>query len=65
MRRRFSLTWHTVSGVAGATWFSDDGQWSIQAVQPGGYRLYRKLQPVGEFPTVWLAQEAAEEATDE
>jgi hypothetical protein len=29
-----------------------------------GYRLCREQQPVGEFPTLRLAQKAAEQATD-
>jgi hypothetical protein len=57
------MKWRTVSGVAGVTYFSDDGQWNIQTGQ-SGHRLCRKQQPVGDFPTLRLAQKAAEEATD-
>ncbi len=63
MRRRFS--WRKASGVAGVTYFSDDGQWAILTLKRGMHRLYRKQQLVGEFPTVVLAQAAAEEATDD
>jgi hypothetical protein len=53
-----------VAGFAGVTYFSDDGQWTIHTVQSGEHRLCRKQQVVGEFPTLRLAQKAAEEATD-
>jgi hypothetical protein len=52
------MKWRRVSGVAGATYFSDDGQWTIQAVKSGEYRLRRNQQSVGDFPTLRLAQEA-------
>ena len=59
------MKWRRVTGVAGVTYFSDDGQWTILTATSGEHRLCRKQQPVGEFPTLRLAQEAAEEATDE
>jgi hypothetical protein len=59
------MKWRKVSGVAGATYFTEDGQWTIHTLKPGEHRLSRKQQPVGEFPTVRLARKAAEEATDE
>ena len=58
------MKWSRVSGVAGPTYFSDDGQWTILTVNSGEHRLCRKQQPVGEFPTLRLAQKAAEQATD-
>jgi hypothetical protein len=33
-------------------------------VKSGEHRLCREQQPVGEFPTLRLAQKAAEQATD-
>jgi hypothetical protein len=59
------MKWRRVPGFAGATYFSEDGQWTILTLKPGQHRLSRKQQPVGEFPTVRLAQKAAAEATDE
>jgi hypothetical protein len=54
-----------VLGVAGATYFSEDGQRTILTLNPGQHRLTRKQQPVGDFPKVRLAQKAAQAATDE
>jgi hypothetical protein len=45
--------------------FSDDGQRTILTVKLGDHRMCSKQQTVGGFPTLRLAQEAAEEATDE
>jgi hypothetical protein len=59
------MKWRRVSGAAGVTYFSDDGQWTIQTVISGEHRLHRKQQSFGAFPTLRLAQEAAEAATDE
>lgn len=59
------MKWRRVSGVAGVTYFSDDGQWTILTVQSGEHRLCRKQRTVGEFPTLRLAREAAEKAADE
>jgi hypothetical protein len=59
------MKWRKVTGVAGVTYFSDDGQWTIQTVVSGEHRLCRSQQSVGDFPTLRLAQEAAEAATDE
>jgi hypothetical protein len=47
--------------VAGPTYFSEDGQWTILIVKPGEHRLCRKQHPVGEYPTLRLAQKAASE----
>ncbi len=58
------MQWRRVSGVAGPTYFSEDGQWTILTVMSGEHRLYREQQTVGEFPTLRLAQKAAEQATD-
>ncbi len=58
------MKWRSVSGVAGPTYFSEDGQWTIQTVKSGEHRLCRGRQPVGEFPTLRLAQKAAEQPTD-
>jgi hypothetical protein len=49
----------------GPTYFSEDGQSTILIVKSGEHRLCREQQPVGKFPTLRLAQQAAEEATDE
>jgi hypothetical protein len=46
------------------TYFSADGQWTIQTVASGEHRLHRNQQSFGDFPTLRLAQEAAEAATD-
>jgi hypothetical protein len=59
------MKWRRVSGVAGVTYFSDDGRWTIQIIQSGEHRLRRNQQSVGDFPTLRLAQQAAEAATDE
>ena len=59
------MKWRTVSGFAGETYFSDDGQWTIHTVQSGEHRLCRKQQAVGDFSTLRLAKKAAEQATDE
>ena len=48
----------------GPTYFSEDGQWTILIVKSGEHRLCREQQPVGAFPTLRLAQEAAEQVTD-
>jgi hypothetical protein len=53
-----------VSGFAGPTYFSEDREWTILNVKSGEHRLCRQQQPVGEFATLRLAQEAAEQATD-
>ena len=58
------MKWGRVSGFAGPTYFSEDGQWMILAVKSGEHRLCREQQFVGEFPTLRLAQKAAEQATD-
>ena len=59
------MKWRKVSGVAGPTYFSEDGQWTILTVTWGEHRLGREQQPVGEFATQRLAQKAAaEQATD-
>ena len=58
------MKWRRVSGIAGPTYFSEDGQWTILTVKSDEHRLCRKQQPAGEFPTLGLAQEAAEQATD-
>jgi hypothetical protein len=57
------MKWRRVSGISGPTYFSGDGHWTILIVKSGEYRLCRERQPVGEFPTLRLAQEAAELAT--
>ena len=49
----------------GPTYFSEDGQSTILIVKSGEHRLCRKQRTVGEFPTLRLAREAAETATDE
>ena len=59
------MKWRRVSGVSGPTYFSEDGQWTILTVKSGEHRLCREQHSVGEFPTLRLAQQAAEEATDE
>jgi hypothetical protein len=59
------MKWRRVPGIAGATYFSEDGQWTILTLKPGQHCQWRKQQPVGEFPTVRLAQKAAAAATDE
>ena len=59
------MKWHKVPGLAGATYFSEDGQWTILTLRAGQHRLFRGQQPVGNFPKVPLAQEAAEAATEE
>lgn len=59
------MKWHKVYGLAGATYFSEDGQWTILTLKPGQHRLSRKQQPIGEFPKVRLAKKAAEKASDE
>jgi hypothetical protein len=59
------MKWRNVSGFAGDTHFSNDGQWTIHNVQTGVYRLSRKRQVVGDFSTLRLAKKAAEQATDE
>ena len=59
------MKWCKVSGFAGETYFSDDGQWTIHTVQWDRHRLCSKQQPLGEFSTLRLAQKAAEQATDE
>lgn len=41
------MKWHKVSGLAGATYFSEDGQWTILTLKPGQHRLSRKQQPIG------------------
>jgi hypothetical protein len=43
------MKWRKVSGVAGPTYFSEDGQWTILTVTLGEHRLGREQQPVGEF----------------
>ncbi|BBY07710.1 hypothetical protein [Mycobacterium noviomagense] len=43
MKRRKML------GVAGTTYFSEDGEWTILTLKPGQHRLFRKQQPVGDF----------------
>ena len=58
------MKWRRVSGVSGPTYFSEDGQWTILIVKSGEHRLCREQQPVGEFPTLRLAQKAAEQVTD-
>ena len=58
------MKWRRVSGFSGLTYFSDDGHWTILIVKSGEHRLCRERQPVGEFPTLRLAQEAAEQVTD-
>ncbi len=58
------MKWRKVPGFAGVTYFSEDGQWTILTLKPGQHRLCRKQQPVGEFPKVRLAKEAAEKATE-
>jgi hypothetical protein len=58
------MKWRSVSGFAGPTYFSEDGQWTMFTVKSGEHRLCREQQPVGEFPTLRLAQQAAEQATD-
>ena len=58
------MKWRKVSGAAGVTYFSADGQWTIQTVASGEHRLHRNQQSFGDFPTLQLAQEAAEAATD-
>ncbi len=50
--------------VSGPTYFSDDGHWTILIIKSDEHRLCRERQPVAEFPTLRLAQEAAEQATD-
>jgi hypothetical protein len=59
------MEWREVPGVAGATYFSEDGQWTILTLRPGQHCLFCGEQPVGDFPKVPLAQEAAEAATEE
>jgi hypothetical protein len=59
------MKWRRVSGFSGPTYFSEDGQWTILTVKSGEHRLCREQQPVGEFPTLRLAQETAEQATDQ
>ena len=58
------MRWRRVSGFAGPTYLSEDGHWTILTVKSGEHRLCREQQPVGEFPTLRLAQKAAEQATD-
>ena len=58
------MKWCRVSGFAGPTYFSEDGQWTILAVKSGEHRLCREQHCVGEFPTLRLAQQAAEQATE-
>ena len=58
------MKWRRVSGISGPTYFSNDGHWTILIVTSGEYRLFRERQPIGEFPTLRLAQEAAEHAND-
>ena len=58
------MKWRRVSGVAGPTYFSEDGQWTILTVKSDEHRLCRERRPIGEFRTLRLAQEAAEQATD-
>jgi hypothetical protein len=36
----------------------------VRRVKSGEHRLCREQQPVGEFPTLRLAQQTAEQATD-
>jgi hypothetical protein len=57
------MKWRKVSGVAGVTYFSEDGQWAIHTIEPGKHRLCQKQRPVGEFRTVRLAKQAAEAGT--
>jgi hypothetical protein len=36
----------------------------VRRVKSGEHRLCREQQPVGEFPTLRVAQQTAEQATD-
>ena len=56
------MKWRKVSGFAGDTYFSNDGEWTIHSVQSGVHRLCRKEQAVGDFSTLRLAKKAAEQA---
>jgi hypothetical protein len=59
------MKWRKVPGVAGTTYFSEDGEWTILTLKPGQHRLFREQQPVGDFLKVRLAKKAAAEPTDE
>jgi hypothetical protein len=59
------MKWRKVPGLAGATYFSDDGHWTILTLKPGQHRLFRKEQPIADFPKLRLAKKAAETTTDE
>jgi hypothetical protein len=59
------MKWSRMSGIAGVTYSSEDGQWAILTLKAGKHRLFHKQQTVGEFRTVRLAQQAAEEVTNE
>jgi hypothetical protein len=43
------MKWRRVSGFAGPTYFSEDGQWTILTVKSGEHRLCRVQHSVGEF----------------
>ena len=44
------MQWRRVSGVAGLTYFSEDGQWTILTVMSGEHRLYREKHTVRRVP---------------